>query len=81
MERHRGGAPSKAGTNVRVVLAPSRSRAWCAGTFHGTVWDAITLNCGSACPASLPPSGWIGKLTFRVTPGWIASFAAVWRSE
>ncbi len=61
--------PSKAGANVRVVLAPSRSRAWCTGTFHGTVWDVITLNCGSACPASLPPSSWIGKFTFRVTPG------------
>ncbi len=61
--------PSKAGTNVRVVLAPARSRAWCAGTFHGTVWDVITLNCGSACPASLPPSSWIGKFTFRVMPG------------
>lgn len=63
--------PSKAGTNVRVVLSPGRSRAWCPGTFQGTVWDIITVNCGpvDACPASLPPSSWIGKFTFSVTPG------------
>ena len=48
--------------DARVVLVPSRSRAWCAATFHGTVWDVITLNCGSACPASQPPSSWIGKV-------------------
>jgi hypothetical protein len=61
--------PSKAGTHVRVVLAPRRSSSWCAGTFHGTVWDVVTLNCGNACPASLPPSSIIGKFTFRVTSG------------
>jgi hypothetical protein len=63
--------PSKAGTNVRVVLSPSRSSRWCAGTFHGTVWDIITVKCGPplACPAALPPSIMIGKFTFTVTHG------------
>jgi hypothetical protein len=61
--------PSKAGTNVRVVLSPGRSRSWCAGTFDGTVWDITTVPCGpvDACPASLPPSSMIGKFSFRVT--------------
>jgi hypothetical protein len=61
--------PSNAGTHVRVVLSPRRTTGWCAGTFHGTVWDVVTLNCGNACPASLPPSSIIGKFTFRVTRG------------
>ncbi len=61
--------PSKAGTNVRVVLSPNRSSGWCAGTFHGTVWNVITLNCRDACPASVLPSSMIGKFTFSVTRG------------
>lgn len=60
--------PSKAGTNLRVVLSPRRSRSWCTGTYHGTVWDIITVRCGpvDACPASLPASSMIGKFTFHV---------------
>jgi hypothetical protein len=61
--------PSKAGSDVRVTLSPNRSSGWCAGTFHGTVWDVITLNCRDACPASVQPSIVIGKFTFSVTRG------------
>ena len=63
--------PSRAGTNVRVVLSPSRSSGWCVGTFHGTVWDIVTVTCGpvDACPAAVAPSAMIGKFTFSVTRG------------
>jgi hypothetical protein len=61
--------PSNAGTHVRVMLSPSHSSGWCDGTFRGTVWDVVTLNCGNACAAALPPSSMIGKFTFRVTRG------------
>jgi hypothetical protein len=63
--------PSKAGSTVRVVLAPSGSKRWCAGTFHGQVWDVITVSClpGKACPAIEPLPHQVGKFSFRVTRG------------
>src|ERR1700760_296120 len=36
---------ARAGSSVRVVLAPSRSAGWCAGTFRGQVWLIITQRC------------------------------------
>jgi hypothetical protein len=64
-------APTKAGSTVRVVLAPSGSKRWCAGTFHGQVWDVITVACPprEACPAIEPLPRQVGKFTFRVTRG------------
>ncbi len=64
-------APTRAGSTVRVVLAPSGSRRWCAGTFKGQVWDVITESCpvGKACPAIEPLPHIVGKFTFRVTRG------------
>jgi hypothetical protein len=64
-------APTKAGSTVRVVLAPSGSKRWCAGTFHGQVWDVITVACPAreACPAIEPLPHQVGKFTFRVTAG------------
>jgi hypothetical protein len=64
-------APTRAGSTVRVVLAPSGSKRWCAGTFHGQVWDVITIACPprEACPAIEPLPHQVGKFTFRVTPG------------
>jgi hypothetical protein len=56
---------------VRVVLAPSRSRGWCAGTFRGQVWDVLTEPCpqGEVCPAIVAPPRMVGKFAFRVTRG------------
>jgi hypothetical protein len=64
-------SPTRVGSTVRVVLAPSGSRHWCAGTFHGQVWDVITIACPprEACPAIEPLPHQVGKFTFRVTPG------------
>ncbi len=65
-------APStKAGSTVHVVLAPSSSKRWCAGTFHGVVWDVLIERCpvGKACPAIEPLPAMVGKFTFRVTRG------------
>jgi hypothetical protein len=64
-------APTKAGSTVRVTLAPSGSRRWCAGTFHGQVWDVLTAPCPplEACPAIVPVPRPVGKFTFRVSPG------------
>jgi hypothetical protein len=64
-------SPTKAGSTVRVVLAPSGSKRWCAGTFHGQVWDVISVDCPprEACPAIEPLPHQVGKFTFRVTPG------------
>ena len=64
-------APSRAGSTVRVVLAPSGSKRWCTGTFHGQVWDVITVACPprEACPAIEPLPHQVGKFTFRVTSG------------
>jgi len=65
-------APStEAGATVRVVLAPSGSKRWCAGLFRGQVWDVITIVCpvGKACPAIEPLPRMVGKFTFRVTRG------------
>jgi hypothetical protein len=64
-------APTKAGSTVRVVLAPGGSKRWCAGTFHGQVWDVITVACPprEACPAIEPLPHQVGKFTFRVNPG------------
>lgn len=61
--------PSKAGSSVRVVLSPNRSSGWCAGTFHGTVWEVLTLTCRDACPSTVTPSLMIGKFTFSVKRG------------
>jgi hypothetical protein len=62
---------SEVGGQVRVVLAPSGSRRWCAGVFHGQVWDVITQPCpiAKACPAIEPLPQSVGKFTFRVTRG------------
>jgi hypothetical protein len=62
---------SKAGSEVRVVLSPSRSGGWCPGTFHGAVWVLIAIVCppGEACPAILPRPQMVGRFTFRVTRG------------
>jgi hypothetical protein len=64
-------APTNAGRTARVVLAPRGSARWCAGTYHGQVWDVITLVCppGKACPALEPRPQLVGKFTFRVTRG------------
>jgi hypothetical protein len=61
--------PTKAGATVRVVLSPSRSAGWCAGTFHGQVWDELIMRCpvGKACPAIVPAPQVVGRFTFRVT--------------
>jgi hypothetical protein len=64
-------APAQAGSTVRVVLAPSGSKRWCAGTFHCQVWDVIVESClpGKACPAIAPLPHQVGKFSFRVTRG------------
>ena len=64
-------APTRAGSTVHLVLAPSGSKRWCAGTFHGQVWDVITVACPprEACPAIEPLPHQVGKFTFRVTSG------------
>ncbi len=64
-------AATRAGRTVHVVLAPSGSAGWCAGTYHGQVWDVITEPCplGKACPAIVPRPQLVGKFTFRVTRG------------
>ncbi len=63
--------PTKAGSVVRVALAPSRSAGWCAGTYRGEVWDIISEPCpvGRACPVILPRPQVVGKFTFRVARG------------
>ncbi|SRR5579884_1798580 len=63
--------PAKAGSNVRVVLAPRGSRRWCAGTFGGRVFHVFSQPCptGKACPALVPRPQLIGKFTFRVARG------------
>ena len=63
--------PTNAGLIVRVVLSPSRSAHWCAGTFRGEVWDVITTLCpgGKACPAMITPPLMVGKFSFRVARG------------
>ena len=64
-------APARAGSTVRVVLSPSGSEHWCAGTFHGQVWDVISEPCpiGEACQALVPVPRHVGKFTFRVSTG------------
>jgi hypothetical protein len=64
-------APTRVGSTVRVVLAPGGSKRWCAGTFHGQVWDVITVVCPprEACPAIEPLPHQVGKFSFRVTGG------------
>ena len=64
-------APTRAGSTVRLVLAPSGSKRWCTGTFHGQVWDVITSGCPlrEACSALEPRPHQVGKFTFRVTSG------------
>jgi hypothetical protein len=62
---------TRAGRTVHVVLAPSGSRRWCVGTYHGRLWDVITVPCplGKVCPAIVPRPQMVGKFTFRVTRG------------
>jgi hypothetical protein len=62
---------TKAGSTVHVVLAPSGSKRWCSGTFHGVVWEVIVERCpvGKACPAIEPLPSKVGKFTFRVSSG------------
>lgn len=64
-------APTRAGSTVRVVLVPGGSKRWCAGTFHGQVWDVITVVCPprEACPAIEPLPHQVGRFTFRVSAG------------
>jgi hypothetical protein len=64
-------APTRTGSTVRVMLAPSGSQRWCAGTFHGQVWDVITMVCPprQACPAIEPLPHQVSKFSFRVTAG------------
>jgi hypothetical protein len=63
--------PARAGTMEHVTLAPTGSKAWCAGTFRGQVWDLIIERCpvGKACPAIQPLPRMVGTFTFRVTRG------------
>ena len=62
---------TQAGSTVRVVLSPSGSAGWCAGTFRGRVWEVIAVPCpaGKACPAIIVPPLTVGRFTFRVTRG------------
>jgi hypothetical protein len=64
-------SPTKAGSTVRVVLAPRGPKRWCTGMFHGQVWDVITTSClpREACTAIEPIPHQVGKFTFRVTAG------------
>jgi hypothetical protein len=64
-------APARPGGIVRVTLAPSGSRRWCAGTFRGKVWEVITPVCPPlrACPAIVPVPQQVGRFSFRVTLG------------
>jgi hypothetical protein len=63
--------PTKAGATVHVVLAPSGSARWCAGTYSGRVWDVIVESCpaGKACSLLVPAPQLVGKFSFRVTRG------------
>ena len=63
--------PAKPGAIVRMTLAPSGSKRWCAGSFHGKVWEVITPVCPPlrACPAIVPIPHQVGRFTFRVTRG------------
>jgi hypothetical protein len=60
-----------AGRNVHVMLAPSGSARWCAGTYHGQLWDVISPVCpvGKACPAIVPLPQLVGKFIFHVSRG------------
>jgi hypothetical protein len=62
---------TKAGSIVRVVLAPSGSAGWCGGTFRGEVLQVIAFPCpvGKACPAIIVPPLMVGRFTFHVTRG------------
>jgi hypothetical protein len=64
-------APTRAGSTVRVTLAPSGSKRWCAGTFRGQVWVVITPSClaREVCAALAPIPHQVGKFSFRVTAG------------
>jgi len=62
---------AKVGSQVRVVLSPGGSRAWCAGTFQGTLWAGFSVICGpvQACPDIVVAPRMVGRFTFRVTRG------------
>ncbi len=59
--------PTRTGATVRVTLAPSARRHWCAGTFRGQVWSVLNPPCpvGKACPAILPLPRMVGTFSFR----------------
>jgi hypothetical protein len=61
--------PTQAGAMVRVKLAPNAHTRWCAGTFHGQVWQSVFPRCpvGKACPALVFPPLKVGTFSFRVT--------------
>jgi hypothetical protein len=61
--------PTHAGATVRVKLAPKAHGRWCAGTFHGQLWNIVFPRCpaGKACPAIAFPPQMVGKFSFRVT--------------
>lgn len=61
--------PTHTGAMVRVKLAPKAHTRWCAGTFHGQVWNVVFPPCpaGKACPAIAFPPRMVGKFSFRVT--------------
>ena len=63
--------PTPAGATVRVTLAPTAHKRWCAGTFRGEVWNVLIRPCptGTACPALVPLPRMVGKFTFRVSRG------------
>ena len=60
--------PTPAGAIVRVTLAPTAHKRWCAGTFRGQVGNVLIPSCptGKACPAIEPLPQMVGRFTFRV---------------
>lgn len=60
--------PTPAGATVRLTLAPTAHKRWCAGTFRGQVWNVLIPSCptGKACPAIEPLPQMVGRFTSRV---------------
>ena len=56
------------GARVRVMLAPGKRTAWCAGTYRGQVWLNQSVHCGpvQACPQIEIRPQLVGTFTFRV---------------
>jgi hypothetical protein len=59
---------TRTGATVRVTLAPTARRHWCAGTFRGQVWSVLHPPCpaGQACPEIVPLPRMVGTFSFRV---------------